>query len=165
MSWTRPSYFRYGKLTGTSPWDVFSRLTALKLPAAGYGAGIVLFVLILIGMAAQPRFFCQFLCPMGAVFALLPVLPFAWLHRNGTRCIPGCSACAKRCPVDLKLDDANLRGGECIVCEACIGTCPKGNISRWDIRLSGESSGCRCSSRRRFSSPLACALDFADLSA
>ena len=74
MSWTRPSYFRYGKLTGTSPWDVFSRLTALKLPAAGYGASIVLFVLILIGMAAQPRFFCQFLCPMGAVFALLPVL-------------------------------------------------------------------------------------------
>lgn len=126
----------YGKLTGTSPWDVFSRLTALKLPAAGYGAGIALFVLILIGMAAQPRFFCQFLCPMGAVFALLPVLPFAWLHRNGTRCIPGCSACARRCPVDLKLDDANLRGGECIACEACVGTCPKGNISRWDIRLS-----------------------------
>ena len=55
----------YGKLTGTSPWDVFSRLTALKLPAAGYGAGIALFVLILIGMAAQPPFFCQFLCPMG----------------------------------------------------------------------------------------------------
>ena len=36
----------YGKLTGTSPWDVFSRLTALKLPTAGYGAGIALFVLI-----------------------------------------------------------------------------------------------------------------------
>ena len=125
----------YGALTGTSPWDVFSRLTALKLPAAGYGAGVALFVLILIGMAAQPRFFCQFLCPMGAVFALLPVLPFARLHRNGTRCIPGCSACARRCPVDLKLDDANLRGGECIACEACVGTCPKGNISRWDIRL------------------------------
>ena len=61
----------YGKLTGTSPWDVFSRLTALKLPAAGYGAGIALFVLILIGMAAQPRFFCQFLCPMGAAGAAL----------------------------------------------------------------------------------------------
>ncbi len=126
----------YGKLTGTSPWDVFSRLTALKLPAAGYGVGIALFVLILIGMAAQPRFFCQFLCPMGAVFALLPVLPFAQLHRNSTQCIPGCSACAKRCPVNLKLDDASLRSGECIACEGCVGTCPKGNISRWDIRLS-----------------------------
>lgn len=125
----------YGTLTGTSPWDVFSRLTALKLPAAGYGVGIALFVLILIGMAAQPRFFCQFLCPMGAVFALLPVLPFAQLHRNDTQCIPGCSACARRCPVELKLDETSLRSGECIACEACVGACPKGNISRWDIRL------------------------------
>ena len=37
--------------------------------------------------------------------------------------------------MELKLDDENLRGGECIACEACVGTCPKGNISRWDIRL------------------------------
>lgn len=125
----------YGRLTGTSPWDVFSRLTAWKLPASGYGIGITLFALILIGMAAQPRFFCQFLCPMGAVFALLPVLPFAQLHRNSSQCIPGCSACAKRCPVNLKLDDTNLRSGECIACEACVGTCPKGNISCWDVRL------------------------------
>lgn len=127
----------YGKLNGTSPWDVFSRLTAWKLPTSGYSIGIVLFVLILIGMALQPRFFCQFLCPMGAVFALLPVLPFAQLHRNSSQCIPGCSACKKRCPVNLKLDDSSLRSGECIACEACVGTCPKGNISRWDIRLFG----------------------------
>ena len=62
-------------LTGASPWEVFSRLTALRLPPEGFGVGIGLFVLILLGMAVQPRFFCQFLCPMGAVFALLPVLP------------------------------------------------------------------------------------------
>ena len=28
-----------------------------------------------------------------------------------------------------------LRSGECIACEACVGTCPKGNISRWDLAL------------------------------
>ena len=126
----------YGKLTGTSPWEVFSRLTALRTPPAGFGVGIALFVLILIGMAVQPRFFCQFLCPMGAVFALLPVLPFAQLHRDGEQCIPGCSACQKRCPVNLKLDEESLRSGECIACEACVGTCPKSNISRWDLQLS-----------------------------
>ena len=128
----------YGQLTGWSPWEVFSRLTALRTPPEGFGLGIVLFVLILIGMAIQPRFFCQFLCPMGAVFALLPVLPFAQLHRNGENCIMGCNACANRCPVDLKLDDESLRSGECIACEACVGTCPRGNISRWDLALSGE---------------------------
>ena len=122
-------------LTGASPWEVFSRLTALRLPPEGFGVGIALLVLILLGMAVQPRFFCQFLCPMGAVFALLPVLPFAQLHRDGENCIPGCSACAHRCPVDLKLDEQSLRSGECIACEACVGTCPKGNISRWDLAL------------------------------
>ena len=122
-------------LTGASPWEVFSRLTALHLPPEGFGVGIGLLVLILLGMAVQPRFFCQFLCPMGAVFALLPVLPFAQLHRDGENCIPGCSACAHRCPVDLKLDEQSLRSGECIACEACVGTCPKGNISRWDLAL------------------------------
>lgn len=129
---------QYSKLNGTDPWEVFSRLTALRTPPEGFGIGIALFVLILIGMAIQPRFFCQFLCPMGAVLALLPVLPAAQLHRNGENCIPGCNACANRCPVDLKLDDDSLRSGECISCEACVGTCPRSNISRWDTALGGH---------------------------
>lgn len=128
------SFGIYGKLTGWSPWDVFSRLTALKAPGAGNWLGVLLFALILVGMALQRRFFCQFLCPMGAVFALLPVLPFAGLHRNGTNCISGCSACARQCPVGLKLSEDGTRGGECIACEACADTCPRANIGRWDLR-------------------------------
>lgn len=127
-----------GKLSGTSPWEVFSRLTALRLPRAGWGIGIALFVLILVGMALQPRFFCQFFCPMGAIFSLLPILPFAQLHRDADNCIPGCNACANRCPVHLKLDEQSLRGGECIACEACVGTCPCSNISRWDLKLASN---------------------------
>ena len=122
-------------MTGASPWEVFSRLTALRLPPEGFGVGIALLVLILLGMAVQPRFFCQFLCPMGAVFALLPVLPFARLHRQSEGCIPGCNACKQQCPVCLKLEESSLRSGECIACEACVGTCPKQNIHRWDTAL------------------------------
>ena len=122
-------------LTGASPWEVFSRLTALHLPPEGFGVGIGLLVLILLGMAVQPRFFCQFLCPMGTVFALLPVLPFARLHRQSDGCIPGCNACRQQCPVCLKLEETSLRSGECIACEACVGTCPKQNIHRWDTAL------------------------------
>ena len=71
----------YDETTGTSPWEVFSRLTALRLPPEGFGVGIALFLLILLGMALHPRFFCQFLCPMGggvrpaAGAALLAALP------------------------------------------------------------------------------------------
>ena len=72
---------------------------------------------------------------MGAVFALLPVLPFARLHRQSEGCIPGCNACKQQCPVCLKLEESSLRSGECIACEACAGTCPKQNIHRWDLAL------------------------------
>lgn len=126
---------QYSRLSGTDPWEVFSRLTALRLPPEGFGVAALLFVLILAGMAVHPRFFCQFLCPLGAVFSLLPILPFAQLHRKSETCIAGCNACAKRCPVRLRLDDESLRSGECIACEACVGTCPKGSIHRWDLTL------------------------------
>lgn len=125
----------YGHLSGSSPWDVFSRLTAFQAVPKGYFWGILLLVLVVIGMAFQERFFCQFLCPMGAVFAILPVLPWAMLKRNSSNCIRGCNACANQCPVRLKLEADGIRNGECIACEKCVPTCPKGNITRIEWRL------------------------------
>ena len=130
-------------LSGLIQKKLFHRKKQLRLPERavllgppeGFGVGIGLLVLILLGMTVQPRFFCQFLCPMGAVFALLPVLPFARLHRQSDGCIPGCNACKQQCPVCLKLEETSLRSGECIACEACVGTCPKQNIHRWDTTL------------------------------
>jgi polyferredoxin len=125
----------YTRLSGTSPWDVFSRLTALQSVPEGYLWGCVAFVLILIGMAVQERFFCQFLCPMGAVFALLPILPWGMLQRKEDLCIHGCNACANQCPVGLKLEADGYHGGECIGCEKCASTCPKGNIGHIEQNL------------------------------
>lgn len=116
----------YGKLPGWSPWDVFSMLTALRGITAAYAIGAVLLVLIVIGMAVKERFFCQFLCPMGAVFALLPVI--GRYQRNRENCLPRCSACAKNCPVCVETDENSLRMGECISCGKCSDVCPKRNI-------------------------------------
>lgn len=116
----------YGNLPGWSPWDVFSMLTALKGIPAAYAIGAVLLALIVIGMAVKERFFCQFLCPMGAVFALLPVV--GSYRRNRPNCLPRCSACAKNCPVCVETDEGSLRMGECISCGKCSDICPKRNI-------------------------------------
>lgn len=58
----------YSSFKGTSPWDVFSMLRAGNLGLGSYITGAVVLVLIIIGMCVQERFFCRFMCPMGAVF-------------------------------------------------------------------------------------------------
>ena len=118
----------YSNLQGMSPWDVFSMLTAGKLPKAGYITGTVLLVLIMIGMCTQERFFCQFLCPMGAVFAMMPILPGALFKRKRENCISKCSLCKKRCPAHLDIDGDTAYSGECICCHACTAICPRKNI-------------------------------------
>ena len=122
----------YGKFQGTSPWDVFSMLRAGRLPGASYKVGVLLLVLIMIGMCTQERFFCQFFCPMGAVFAILPIVPGALLKRDRENCPQKCGACKKRCPAHLDIDGDTSRSGECICCHACQAICPKQNIHTGD---------------------------------
>ena len=127
----------YDAVQGYSPWSVFSFFMALKpsLLTANYIPGLVILILIIAGMALKERFFCQFLCPLGAIFSLLPQLPFAFLKRDPENCLKGCSACKKKCPVDLKLEADGFRNGECISCDQCAAICPKHNLTRWDRKL------------------------------
>ena len=94
----------YPRLQGSSPWDVFSMLTSGRLPGPSYRIGILLLAVILIGMCTQERFFCQFLCPMGAVFAIMPILPGALFKRKRENCPSKCGLCKKRCPAHLDID-------------------------------------------------------------
>lgn len=120
----------YGKAKGTSPWDVFSMIRAGNFKLGGYITGVVVLIVIIAGMCLEERFFCRNLCPMGAVFSLLPVLPFFALHRNRENCIKGCSACTKKCPSGIGLPEDGLSRveGDCFQCQKCIDICPKGNI-------------------------------------
>ena len=130
----------YSKAKGFSPWDVFSMLHARNFKLGGYTLGVVLLVLIVIGMCFQERFFCRVLCPMGAVFSILPVLPFSNLRRDRSECIKGCRACTMKCPSDIELapNTAPELSGDCFQCQKCIDTCPKGNIHTGIRALKGN---------------------------
>lgn len=64
------------QLQGSSPWEVFSLLRMGNVSLHGKTVGLILLILLVAGMCIKERFFCLFFCPMGAVFSLLPVLPF-----------------------------------------------------------------------------------------
>ncbi len=130
----------YGKFQGTSPWDVFSMLHAGNFKLEKYVIGSAILFLIVIGMCVQERFFCRFLCPMGAIFSMLPVLPFFSLRRDREACAKGCSACGKNCPANIGLpQDGTLSvSGDCFQCQKCIGICPKTNIHCGIKKLRGN---------------------------
>lgn len=115
-------------IENNSPWAAFSRIRMLDFNIGGYFIGFLYLLGIVAGMIFEERFFCQFLCPLGAVFSLLPIIPPALLKRDKTNCIPNCNACKKQCPVHHKVEGASLESNECIQCGRCIGVCPKSNI-------------------------------------
>lgn len=122
---------RESVITANSPWTVFALLRARHFELAGNRIGIVLLLAMLVGMAFQERFFCRFFCPMGAIFALLPYIPFFHLTRHADQCPDQCRACKNACPVDLHISADGKNMGECIRCGRCSGICPKGNITSW----------------------------------
>ena len=117
-----------GSLGQSSPWTVFSLIISGRLPGKELIVGIILLIAIVIGMALRPRFFCQFLCPLGAIFSLLPILNSGRMRRDTSGCIKGCAICSRNCPVSLKLGEIDIREGECIMCDECAVGCPKGCI-------------------------------------
>lgn len=128
------------RLQGYSPWETFSLLRIGELPTRQKAAGALLFFLLGIGMCVKERFFCQFFCPMGAVFSLLPVLPAFALRQSRESCITGCKACSRRCPSAIRLpaDGSPETSGDCLMCQACIGVCPRGNIHSGIKRIRGN---------------------------
>jgi polyferredoxin len=93
----------------------------------------VLLALLFIGIVSlnllTNRFWCLYLCPLGALLGLLSKV--SWLRRVVG---PGCNQC-RRCGGECTMGTIEPeRGfasdpGECIVCLACLGTCPQESVA------------------------------------
>ncbi len=129
--------FRGSYDSSWSPWTAFAGFTGGSLDGISIIAFSVLAV-IAVGMALVERFFCRFLCPLGALFSLLPVLPISQFKRNPQRCSSRCEVCRSACPVHMRPERGGFEMGECIACGRCAAACPIDNISIASLPCVGD---------------------------
>jgi MauM/NapG family ferredoxin protein len=108
--------------------DSVLRDAVLPMAQPFYGASVLaalLFVGVLALNAVRPRFWCRYLCPLGALLGLTSKVSL--LQRTvGTTCIE-CQRCARACPtgtIDAAYHFAS-DPAECIMCLKCVPVCAK----------------------------------------
>lgn len=77
-------------------------------------------VLLLVTSLFIHKFFCRYLCPLGAGLAILGRFSlFKWLHRR-RECGSPCQLCKVRCGIDSINRDGSIDYDECVQCMECI---------------------------------------------
>lgn len=79
----------------------------------------LLMVSIVLASIFAFRFFCRFLCPLGALYGLFNKISFFGVKVNMDKCT-NCNLCISHC----KLDIHQVGDQECISCGECIDVCP-----------------------------------------
>lgn len=108
------------------------------LPLLDHGAGLIfgspryqhgawliggLFLLLLLLNLASPRFFCRFLCPLGALLGVFSRwAPWRIAQREGlcTKCLRCDAVCEGACE-----PSGRIRLAECVMCMNCLADCPE----------------------------------------
>lgn len=98
-----------------------------------YSIGLVVLIATLIGSLLYDRFFCKYLCPMGAFYGIISKLSPSKITRNENTCV-NCGICNKNCPVNIKVSEQKeIKSAECINCQSCILSCPKNNTLEFKV--------------------------------
>jgi len=99
-----------------------------------------------------PRFWCRYLCPLGALLSL--VSPLGLFKRKVSEECNDCLKCQKTCPMGAIPE--NPRGtqlAECIQCRTCANVCPQDAIrfpASFPVSMGGEYSSFSLSRRGFF---------------
>ena len=107
------------------PWVAWMHLSAgWKEVVEKPWAYIVLFGAVIAASLWIERFWCRYLCPLGALLALGQKLSLVKIRRNDSSCIH-CHLCHTSCPVNLNPEAKETENSaECIACGRCADTCP-----------------------------------------
>jgi polyferredoxin len=115
-----------GMIMGAAP--VLSVQESLR-PLAGYIFDIKLAVCaaIVLLSTVSHRFFCKYLCPLGAVYGLFNRVSFYTMDVDRTKCV-SCGRCEQVCGMGVK-PRSNPNSAECVRCGKCVEHCPERALS------------------------------------
>ncbi len=107
-------------------------LVDARLNGPRFYVSVWLLGLIFLTVAAlnllRPRFFCRYLCPLGAFFGLLASLsPWRLGKQEAGKC-GDCRLCEEFCEGACR-PSAAIITGECVLCLNCLDRCPAGRIT------------------------------------
>ncbi len=108
------------------PWSAYAHLPeGLASVWSESAVGLIILVITLVGSLLHDRFFCKYLCPMGALYGIIgKISPFK-VVRNENACI-SCGKCNKVCPMNIDVQHVKeVKSAECINCQTCVLNCPK----------------------------------------
>jgi ferredoxin-type protein NapH len=85
-------------------------------------------VIVLVFVVYIPRSWCRYLCPHGAIMAIMNRFSFIGLRREPFKCEKGaCRSCVQVCPTRVPILDLpweKFSHPECIYCMKCADACP-----------------------------------------
>lgn len=117
------------------PWAAYGHISeGISSLIDEYLVGLIILIITIVGSLLYDRFFCKYLCPMGAFYGLISKISPSQIIRNEDTCI-NCSLCSKNCPVNIKVSEVKeIKSAECINCQRCILSCPKNNALEFKIK-------------------------------
>ena len=123
------------------PWVAWMHLSAgwpemVEKPLS-YAA---LFLLVIGASLFVERFWCRYLCPLGALLGPIQKISLFRVRRKDDTCVH-CHRCGGECPVRLDPESSkSVASAECIACGRCVEACPVQNtlffgFARWRISV------------------------------
>lgn len=108
------------------PWAAYAHLSEGISSLIGENlVGFILLIITILGSIIYDRFFCKYLCPMGAIYGIISKVSPHKIVRNEDKCI-SCNLCTKNCPMNIDVANSNeITSAECINCHMCVLSCPK----------------------------------------
>ena len=119
-----PAFCKYlcpsGTFMGAIPLLAMNEQLRAQIGGLFYWKLLILVILLVVSIKIY-RPFCQYLCPLGAIYGWFNRFCLVQIHWENANCT-SCMACKKACPVDLSPEQISV-SPECIKCGKCVEAC------------------------------------------